>query len=293
MCVLLGLTLMQSGRHAEAGGWWTRAQRLLDVGSQGHVEQGYLLIPPTLGALEGGDPQTAYDGFGKVIAIADRFDDPDLVALSRLGRGRALVRLGEAERGVAMLDEAMLAATAGELSPVVTGRIHCATIITCREIFDLRRAQQWTAALSRWCATQQGLKPYRGQCFVHRSEVMQLHGEWSQALAEVRQAHKHLSDRPDPVLGMAEYQLGELLRLRGQFARAEQAYRRAGDWGHRVQPGLALLRLAQGRVDDAAGSIRRVMAEAEGDRVNRARVLAAFVTIMLAVGDRGAAHAAR
>jgi len=289
----LGYVLMLSGRLAEAMGWWTRGQRLLDEDGHKRVEHGYLLIPPALRELNGGDPRSAYEGFGEVMAIAHRFDDPDLLAWSRLGSGKALVKMGEVGRGMTMLDEAMVAVTVGDISPMVTGRIYCAVIIACREAFDLRRAQEWTAAFSRWCATQQGLKPYRGQCLVHRSEIMQLHGEWSEAIDEVRQACAHLSDPPgDPVLGMAQYQMGELLRLRGEYAGAEEAYRRAGECGHFVQPGLALLRMAQGRIDDAVAAIRRVAAESERDRTERARVLAAFIKIMLAAGDTGAARTA-
>lgn len=289
----LGYVLMLSGRIAEAMGWWTRGQRLLDEDGQPRVEQGYLLIPPSLRKLNGDDARGAYEGFGEAMAIADRFGDTDLLAWSRLGRGKALMKLGEVRRGISLLDEAMVAVTVGEVSPIVTGRIYCAVIVACREFFDLRRAQEWTAAFSRWCATQQGLKPYRGQCLVHRSEIMQLHGEWSEAIDEIRQACAHLSDPPgDPVLGMAQYQMGELLRLRGEYARAEDAYRRAGECGHVVQPGLALLRLAQGRVEDAVAAIRRVVAESGSDRTERARMLAAFITIMLAVGDIGAARTA-
>jgi len=289
----LGYVLMLSGRMAEAMGWWTRGQRLLDEDGQPRVEQGYLLIPPSLRKLNGDDARGAYEGFGEAMAIADRFGDTDLLAWSRLGRGKALMKLGEVRRGMSLLDEAMVAVTVGEVSPIVTGRIYCAVIVACREFFDLRRAQEWTAAFSRWCATQQGLKPYRGQCLVHRSEIMQLHGEWSEAIDEIRQACAHLSDPPgDPVLGMARYQMGELLRLRGEYARAEDAYRRAGECGHVVQPGLALLRLAQGRIEDAVAAIRRVAAESGSDRIERARMLAAFITIMLAVGDTGAARTA-
>jgi len=289
----LGYVLMLSGRMAEAMGWWTRGQRLLDEDGQQRVERGYLLIPPSLRKLFGDDPRGAYEGFGEAMAIAERFGDTDLLAWSRLGRGKALMKLGEVRRGMSLLDEAMVAVTVGEVSPIVTGRIYCAVIVACREFFDLRRAQEWTAAFSRWCATQQGLKPYRGQCLVHRSEIMQLHGEWSDAIDELRQACAHLSDPPgDPVLGMAQYQMGELLRLRGEYARAEDAYRRAGECGHVVQPGLALLRLAQGRIEDAVAAIRRVAAESGSDRTERARMLAAFITIMLAVGDTGAARTA-
>ncbi|MDN5917782.1 MAG: LuxR C-terminal-related transcriptional regulator [Pseudonocardia sp.] len=289
----VGLFRILRGRHAEGGGWLGRAERLLTEHGLDTVERGYLLIPVALHALGSGDPGRAHELVGEAARIADRFGDPDLVALSRLGRGQALVAMGEVRSGVAMLDEAMVAVTTGDVSPVVVGIVYCALIITCRDVFDWARAEEWTVVLSRWCADQQDLKPYRGQCLVHRSELMQLRGEWADALAEVRQGCGHLAEPPgDPVLGMAHYQLGELLRLRGEFSRAEQAYRTAGESGHSVQPGLALLRLAQGRLQDADAAIRRVVTETEGDRAKRSRVLAAFVEIVLAGGDTASARPA-
>lgn len=289
----LGYFLMQRGRHAEGGGWFGRAKRLLDEHAVDAVERGYLLLPAAKRTMDSGDPGAAVAMLDDVVEIADRFGDPDLIAWSTMGRARALIACGDVRQGVAMLDEAMLAVTTGDVSPFAAGVVYCALIIACRDIFDWRRAQEWTEALNRWCATQQDLKPYRGQCLVHRSEIMQMHGEWPDAMAEARQACAHLADPPgDPVLGMAHYQLGELLRLRGEFSPAEQAYRKAGESGHHVQPGLALLRLAQGRSDEAEAAIRRIVAESEDDRVKRCRVLAAFVEIMLAVGDVDAARTA-
>ncbi|SNR59703.1 transcriptional regulator, LuxR family [Haloechinothrix alba] len=289
----LGYFLVQRGRHAEAGGWFGRAQRLLDEHALDAVECGYLLIPAARRALDSGDPHRAHEMFDEAVRIAHRFGDADLIALGTMGRGRALISGGDVRRGMAMLDEAMLAVTTGDVSPMAAGLVYCVLVISCRDIFDWRRAQEWTVALTRWCANQQDLKPYRGQCLVHRSEIMQLRGEWPDAMAEAQQACEHLADPPgDPVLGMAHYQLAELLRLRGEFSGSERAYRKAGEAGHAVQPGLALLRLAQGRIDEAEAAIRRVVAEAEDDRVKRCRVLAAFVEIVLAAGDIDAARTA-
>lgn len=290
--VWLGLTLLNRGEHARGGGWLARAQRVLDESALDCVERGYVRLPVAVQALYEGDADAAYEVSVEVGDVADRFGDPDLMALSRLGQGQALVGGGDVRRGVAMLDESMVAVTAGEVSPIVAGIIYCAVIIVCQGVFDLRRAQEWTAALSRWCESQQDLKPYRGQCLVHRSEIMQLRGDWTDALREVRQACEHLADPPgDPVLGMANYQQGELLRLRGDFGRAEAAYRRARDAGHPAQPGLAMLRLAQGRLADAVAAIHRVVAEAEG-AVERSRVLAAQVEISLAAGEVETARSA-
>jgi ATP/maltotriose-dependent transcriptional regulator MalT len=287
----LGLILLQRGEHARGGGWIARARRLLDDSPLDCVEQGYLHLPMALQALNGGDPAAAQALFVEIVDVADRFGDPDLQALGRLGRGQALVVAGDATRGLSMLDEAMVAVTTGEVSPIPAGIIYCAVIIACRQVFDLRRAQEWTAALSRWCAEQPDLQPYRGQCLVHRSEIMQLHGRWNDALAEVGLACGHVSATSgNPAAGMAYYQRAELLRLRGEFDLAEESYRQAGDRGHTVQPGMALLRLAQGRVTDAEAAIRLAADEAD-DRVARSRVLAGYVEIMLAGGDVDSARA--
>lgn len=279
------LTLVQRGEHARGGGWLARAQGVLEEAGLDCVEWEYLRIPVALRALDGGDPTHAYDEFDEIVAIAERFGDPDLRSLAQLGRGRALVMRGDATRGLSMLDEAMLASTNGEVSAIAAGIVYCGVIVACRRGFDVRRAVEWTAAMSHWCAAQQDLKPYRGQCLVHRSEIMQLRGEWSDALEEVRRLCEGRSDpRGDPIVGMALYQQAELLRLRGELAPADKAYREASVWGNPTQPGLALLRLAQGRVDDAMAAIRRAVTAAAGS-VERSRLLAAHVEIALAAGD--------
>jgi DNA-binding CsgD family transcriptional regulator len=284
--------LLDRGDQARGGGWLARARRLLDDGQLDCVEQGYLLFPGALQALVEGDVTTAGAGFEEVVRIGGRFGDPDLVALGRLGLGGARLAEGATTAGVALLDEAMVAVEAGEVSPMVAGIVYCAVIEACQEIYDLRRAQQWTASLTRWCAAQPDLVPYRGQCLVHRSEIMTLHGAWPDALDEARRAAERLSAPPgQPAAGLAFYQQGELHRLRGELPRAEEAYRQASQWGRDPQPGLALLRLAQGQVDTAAAAIRRVVEEASGF-VARSRLLPAQVEILLAAGDVQAASVA-
>lgn len=288
----LGFQLLMGGDQARGGGWITRGRRLLEDSEHECVEEGFLLLPLALRALGEGDAATAHATFTRAGTIGERFDNPDLVALSRLGTGQARIRSGAVEEGVSLLDEAMAAVEAGELSPVVVGIVYCAVIETCQEIFDLRRATEWTEALSDWCGAQPDLVPFRGQCLVRRSQILSLRGDWSKAMEDVRRACELLSaPRDEPAAGAAFYQRAELHRMRGELREAEQAYRRALEAGRKPQPGLALLRLAQGRVHAAETAIRRVLAEVR-DRPERARNLAAQVEILLATDDVAGARAA-
>jgi DNA-binding CsgD family transcriptional regulator len=288
-CALrLGTGLLLMGEMARGGGWLARARRIIEEGDLDCVERGWLLVPAAIQCFDD-DPTTAHATFGQAAEIGAHFGDPDLVAMARNGQGWALIRLGQTAAGVTLLDEAMVAVTAGEVSPFVAGGVYCAAIEACQEIFDLRRAWEWTAALTRWCESQPDLVPYRGQCLAYRAEIMRLHGDWPDAMEEAQRARERLTG--DPAVGMVLYQQGELHRLRGEFAEAEEAYRQANQWGHSPQPGLAELRLAQGDVAAAAAAIRRVVDEAQ-DRVARSRVLAAYVEIGLAVDDVDAARAA-
>ena len=288
----LSFGLLNRGEVARGGGWLARARRLLEESQRDCVEQGYLLMGIARQRLAAGDAVTASTLATQAATVAHRFDDPDLASLGRLGRGRALICLGQRAEGVALLDEAMVAVTTGEVSPIAVGTIYCAVIEACQEIWDLRRAQEWTAALSHWCASQPDLVPYRGQCLVYRAEMMQLHGDWPDAADEAQRACERLARPPgQPAAGLAFYQRAELHRLRGEFAKAEEAYRQASRRGREPQPGLALLRLAQGQVGVAAAALRRAVDDAR-DRVSRSRVLAAHVEIMLAGGDLRAAGSA-
>jgi DNA-binding NarL/FixJ family response regulator len=244
-----------------------------------------------LGALYSGDPATAHTKFLIALEAGERFGDVDLRTFGRLGVGRCLLHLGNEDAGLALLDDAMASVTAGETSPIVSGIVYCAVIESCHVILDLRRAREWTDALARWCEAQPDLVPFRGQCLVHRAQIMMLTGAWQTAMDEAERACERLAARHDPAMGDALYEQAEVHRLRGDFSAAETLYVEAGEHGREPQPGLALVRLAQGQHSAALAALRRVLAE---DRAptERARILAPYVEVALAVDDLTAASAA-
>ena len=279
--------LFSRGDRARAAGWAGRAHRLIEEGQLDSAEHGYLVVQSALKAVADGDFEAARHRFTEAGAIGQRFGDRDLVNLARQGQGRALIRLGRAVEGVALLDEVMVAVTEGELSPIITGTIYCSVVDACFEIFDLRRAHEWTEALDGWCASQPDMVPYRGSCRVHRAEIMTLRGRWDESLRESEYASA--GSGTAQTVGAAWYQRGEVHRLRGQAGEAEEAYRAASEAGRSPQPGLALLRLAQGRVDAAIAAIDRVTDDTR-ERHTRAALLAARIEIRVAAGDRRGAR---
>jgi DNA-binding CsgD family transcriptional regulator len=289
----VGVNLALRGEMARATGWFGRAQRLLEREERDCVERGYLLVPVLLRHVATGDWEAAAGTAAEAAEIGERFGDADLLALAVHEQGHALVRQGRVEEGLGLLDEAMVAATAGELSPIVTGLVYCSVIAYCQELYELRRAQEWTDALTRWCEQQPDMVAHTGRCLMHRAEIMELQGAWRDALEEARRAVERLAQGAlnQVAAGHALYRQGEIHRLRGKLAAAEEAYREASRCGCEPQPGLALLRLAEGNDDAAAAAIRRVVGETT-EQLKRAGLLPAYVEIMLALGDVEEAHSA-
>lgn len=286
----VGFHLAGRGDVARASGWFGRAHRLLESADDAEcVERGYLLLPRAHQQLTEGDHEAAFDTAGEAAGVAERCADRDLLALALHIQGRARVGQARVAEGLALLDEAMVAVATGELSPQVTGLIYCSVIGACRSVYAVGRAHEWTAALSAWCERQPDMVPFTGECRVYRSELMQLRGAWDAAIEEARRAGERQPEQQGPARGLSFYQQGEVHRLLGEFAAAEDAYRAASSAGRQPQPGLALLRLAQGEHDAAAAAIRRALAETE-DPLRRARLLPAHIEIMLAVADLDAAR---
>lgn len=281
----LGLRLLFRGERGRASGWLTRARRLLEPNRGDCVEQGYLLLPGAQEQLDAGRCEIAHATAADAARIGERFGDTDLTSLARHLQGRALLQHGQVESGMALLDEVMVPVTAGQLSLLVTGLIYCSVIEGCHQIYAMARAREWTSALARWCDAQPAMVAFTGTCRVHRAEIMQFRGAWQEALEEAQRACRCFAHRVNRrACAAALYQQAEVHRLRGKLTAAETLYRQASDLGWDPQPGWALLRMAQGRIDDAAAAIGRSLT-ATTDALQRARLLPAQVEILLRAGE--------
>jgi DNA-binding NarL/FixJ family response regulator len=280
------------GEPALARGWFARGRRLLERAGD-CVARGYLAITMLFEHSSRGDYTAAHAGAVEIAEIAERFGDFDLLTMAMMEQASALLRLGRRDEGLRLVDETMVAVSAGELSPIVAGIVYCNTIAFCRDLYELRTAWEWTTALTEWCARQPEMLAHQGVCLVHRAELMTLAGAWPAALEAARRAAERFAQGVlnRQALGEAAYREGELHRLRGEVAAAEEFYQEAMRRGREPQPGLALLRLGQGKKVAAAASVRRALSEAD-DWARRASLLPAQVEIELAVGGREEARAA-
>jgi DNA-binding CsgD family transcriptional regulator len=279
----LGFHLELRGEVAQAAGWAARVRRLVPDDPESRLA-GRLRQRDAVPLMFAGDAAAALPTFEECARIAGNCDDLDGFVLAGLGRGRCLAVLGRTAESADVYDEVMVHVVAGRVSPQVTGLAYCAIVAVCMEWFDIRRAQEWTVTFASWAMPEVGMLAYRGTCLVHRAEILQLRGAWPEAAAEAQRACEAVDVTRESAQGGAHYRIAELARLRGDFAAAEQAYARAGALGTEVQPGLALLRLAQRRPDAAAAGLDRALAEHHLPRL-RAMLLAARVDVAAAAGD--------
>jgi DNA-binding CsgD family transcriptional regulator len=277
-----GMQRMVMGDVAAGGGWLARAGRLVAEDGTDSIAAAYMTLAEALGVATAGDVDRALEVVEHAIAAGRRLHSPDLVALATHQQGLTLLQAGRTDEGLAKLDEAMVEITTGQVSPMITGIVYCGAISGCWSAYELRRAQQWTASMTEWCATQPDLANFTGECKVRRAELKQLRGEWSDAEAEL--AGVSLDDADTWAAGTAAYLRGNLDRLQGRFELAEEAFAEAARLGEDPQPGLALLRLARGSVQAAAAMVRRCLAESQWDG-KRVEVLVAAVDVLLTAGD--------
>ena len=277
--------------QAQATGWVARARRLFDECTTDCAERGFLLCAEAFLRVRANDAPGAGALFAQAAAVGARFKHRDVLALARHGQGRVLLVQNRTAEGFAILDEVMVSVTCGEVDPIISGVVYCSVLSVCHDLFDLRRAKEWTTALTAWCDAHPDML-FRGECLVRRSEMLQLEGAWDDALAEAEQACTHVGARNHPrYAGTSTYRAAELYRLRGEFQKAEELYRYANQAGRNPHPGLALLRLAQGQVEAAASAIRHELQQRRSPAA-RAETLRGAVEILLAANDVRAARAA-
>jgi class 3 adenylate cyclase len=268
---------------AQAASWLRRAERLLENESDG-VALGYLEMMRARAAHNEGRFDDAVQLAKRAVDIGARFGDRDLQAVALMYQGMATVGRGDVDDGLALLDEATVAAVSGELSPNVTGMVYCNMISTCQELAEYRRAGEWTEAAKRWC-DRQAISGFPGLCRVHRAEIIRLRGAWPEAEQEARRACTELMDHGLPAFAGDGFNEIGMIRMRmGDLAAAEQAFVQANELGRDPEPGLALLRLAQGKVDAAATLIRRSLEEVF-EPLQRVQRLPAQAEIAVANGD--------
>jgi class 3 adenylate cyclase len=290
----LALTLSwdHSGRgsFAVSNGWFATAERLL-ADEPESSEHGFLLLTRAINILfSEGPTEPALADFERAYEVGKRFGDRDTQVLALVGKGRAFVHSGRIDDGIALLDEATAAAVCGELRPYSTGLVYCITISACHNLGDYRRAAEWTEAANRWCDSLD-VSGFPGSCRLHRAEIMRLRGDLAGAEKQAIAACDELHDYDRNITAGGYYEIGEIRRRLGDFAAAEEAYRTSKELGREPQPGLALLRLAEGKIDSAVAGISRALQDHE-EPLARLRHLPAQVEIATAASDLRTARAA-
>ncbi len=280
-----GLRNMMIGEVGLGSGWLQRAAKHAEQTPPDCVQRGYLLLPQVFMHRGKGDYEAAVEVADAAIAIGEKAGEPDLIAFAGSVKGGVLFRLGRISEGYLPIDEAMVLASSKRLSPLVCGVVYCEILSSCCRVLEMVRAREWTAVLDDWCRRNPQAKAFNGVCQVHRAEVLQLEGNWNEAFAEAERAGDGLQGTAEQTaLATAAYRRGEILRLRGDFAASEEEYRLAGEIAIDPQPGLALLRLAQDRPDEAAAMIRRDL-ETAGDLSRKTALLPAAIEIFIACGN--------
>jgi tetratricopeptide (TPR) repeat protein len=274
-----------------AHGWLQRAERHLE-GLPESSQHGWMARSKSILALgEEKDFERAWELAGTALDIARRQGDRDLQMLALQDRGRMLVSQGRLSEGMAAIDEAMAASASGQIGARTTGRIYCNMMSTCERLADYRRAREWNDATRQWCEPHSD-SGYPGICRVRRAELLRLNGSWPEAEAEAKRASVELDGFLSDAAAEAYYELGELRRLTGDLSAADALFHRAHELGRDPVPGLALLRLAQGRADSARSLLERALSEPSLTPLDRAKLLPAQVEVATEAGATELARSA-
>lgn len=271
------------GETAVANGWLGRSRRHAETG--GARATGWVAVAETDRALAEGEAGAALAHARRALRAARVLADDDLLAMALQATGRALCAVGDVDEGMALLDEAMVAVVNREIDPLYTGWVFCNLLSTCHDLADLDRAAQWSDAAMRWCGGLWEGRMYPGLCRVYSVELSCLRGDWDTAAADARRACAELDTYDPRYAGEAYYLVGEIKRLTGDLDGAEESFVRAHQLGRAPQPGLALVRVAQGRHAAAATALRLALTPGPASPLRRAQLLAARVEAELRLGE--------
>jgi DNA-binding CsgD family transcriptional regulator len=275
--------LLNNNQFVQASGWLKQTSRTLGAAMGNSL---WLRIPEAMFQATTGHRSRAEQ---LLSAIIDE-GQGEVVPWALSMWGQTLIDQGRLDDGLDHLEEAMAILVDQDLSPRVTPWVYCAAVRGCCLARDFARARDWNRSMGRWLDSLSSLGgAYLGNCRIYRSQLMLLNGAWTEADDEIAAVCADLEGYTGWVGGHAFYQLGEVRRLRGEWDAAEDAYRRAAENGCPTQPGLALLRLAEGDIKAASAGIRRALTEvtATPDRLD---LLKAATTIYLEQGNIDAAR---
>jgi DNA-binding CsgD family transcriptional regulator len=284
-------TLFLRGDQAEGSGWLSRFHRLLNEIPEGveHAYAKYIALEAHAAEMPLAD---VVEQARQIHEAAQRHADPNLAALTLVIEGRAMIKSGWAEDGMALLDEAMLDVMSDQMNPAYAGNIYCNMIAACHELGDLRRMRQWTKSLARWCKQIPPAVLFTGICRVHQAQLLAVSGAWEQAEREASQVCTDLEGIQVESVAEAHYAVGEVRLRQGDLAAAESALEQADRLGRDPQPALALVRLAQGHLERAEAMLDVALAARAGQPLARVPLLAGLVEVTLESGELESARKA-
>jgi ATP/maltotriose-dependent transcriptional regulator MalT len=269
--------------------WLQRARRAL-ADDERCVEHGALILREAELAHGAGRLDDAMAVAQRALALGRDLGSRDVEAEALQAMGRILIERGQVHEGLAHLDEAMLLAVEGRLGPYSTGKVYCSLIGACEDVGDLRRAAEWTEATTTWSA-RHPFALFPGVCRLHHAAVLDRRGAMAAAERELSRACEELLGSHLANAVAAYREVGDIRRRLGDLDGAEAAFARAEELSGGACWGTALLRLAQGQVDQASTILSGCL-EGQANPLSRARVLPAVVQVGIAAGDLDAARRA-
>ena len=290
--------LFDTALMAPVRGWLARAERLLEGGSETPAHA-WLAVVRAYERMLTGDLPGARQWARQAVEVGSKCD-PAAFAIGRVAEARLLILEGDVQQGLAQLDQAGVAIVSGDLDPLSTGVVYCELVCALQGLAQYDVAEQWTEAMERWCETN-AIGSLRGRCRVHRAEILRLRGLCNEAESQAFMACEELRPHLRRELGWPLNELGRIRLHQGDIAGAEEAFLAAHRAGWDPQPGLALVRLAQGDAATAAVSIRDALdhplrlpskERPPNTDLQRAPLLEAQVEIEIAAGDIGRARSA-